>query len=89
MSKMGFDHYDHLLKIWKSIWDSISHNGSEPSLGSVRVHALTCFCTHGSTKCDSRASFLARNLANPYLGHEPKARVVTICMCYLVLKLQP
>jgi hypothetical protein len=28
-------------------------------------------------KCDSQASLSARNLANPYLGCEPKARVVT------------
>jgi hypothetical protein len=29
---------------------------------------------------DSRASFLARNLATPYLGCEPKARVATTCV---------
>jgi len=28
-------------------------------------------------KCDSHASLLARTLANPCLGREPKARVVT------------
>jgi hypothetical protein len=27
--------------------------------------------------CDSRASLLARNLASPCLGHEPKVRVTT------------
>jgi hypothetical protein len=30
-----------------------------------------------SMRCDSRASLLARTLASPCLGHEPKARVVT------------
>ncbi len=56
-------------------WDSNSQNGS--SLGSVKVHALTLFCTPGNTRCDSWASFLAHNLANPCFGREPKARVVT------------
>jgi hypothetical protein len=43
---MGFDPYNYALKIWESIWDSNSHNGS--SLGSVRVHSLTLFGTLGS-----------------------------------------
>jgi hypothetical protein len=72
---MGFDPYNHYLKIRESIWDSNSHNGS--SLGSVRVHSLTFFCTPKSMGCDSRASLLARNLASPCFGHEPNARVVT------------
>ncbi len=55
--------------------DSNSQNGS--SLKGVKVHALTLFCTHGNTKCDSRASFLARNLASLCFGREPKARVTT------------
>jgi hypothetical protein len=68
---MGFDPCNGRLKIW----ESNSQNGS--SFGSVRVHALTFFCTPRSTRCDSRASLLARNLANPCLGREPKPRVVT------------
>jgi hypothetical protein len=63
------------LKILESIWDSNSHNGS--SLGSVRVHSVTLFCTLGNMRYDFRASLLACNLANPCLGHEPKARVAT------------
>jgi hypothetical protein len=55
--------------------DSNSQNGS--SFGSVKVHSLTLFCALGSMRCDSRASFLARNLASPYLGCEPKARLAT------------
>ncbi len=56
-------------------WDSNSQNGG--SLGSVKVHSLTFFYTHGSMRCDSRASLLACNLASLCLGHEPKARVTT------------
>jgi hypothetical protein len=73
---MGFDPWNHLLKIRDSIGTLNSQNGS--SFGSVRVHSLTLFCTLGSMKCDSRASFLACNLANPCLGREPKARVATM-----------
>jgi hypothetical protein len=38
---MGFDPYNRILKIWESIWESNSYNGS--SLGSVKVHSLTIF----------------------------------------------
>jgi hypothetical protein len=72
---MGFDSCNRTQKIRESIWDSNSQNGS--SLVSMRVHALTLFCTHGSTRCDSRASFLACNLTNLCFGCEPKARVMT------------
>ncbi len=41
----------------------------------MRVHSLTLFCTLGSMRCDSQASLLARNLASPCFGREPKARV--------------
>jgi len=43
----------------------------------VRVHSLTFSYIPGSMKCDSWASLLAHNLANPCLGREPKARVAT------------
>ncbi len=56
--------------------DSNSQNGS--SLGSVKVHSLTLSYTLGSMRCDSRASLLARNLASPYHGRNPKVRVTTI-----------
>jgi len=49
--------------------DSNSQGGS--SLGSVKVHSLTLLFT-------LRLPFLARNLASPCLGHEPKARVMTL-----------
>jgi hypothetical protein len=45
---MGFDLCNCALKIWESIWDSNSHDGS--SLGSVRVHSLTLFSLPGA--CD-------------------------------------
>jgi hypothetical protein len=45
---MGFDPYNHVLKIWESIWDSNSQHGS--SLGSVKVHSLTLFALLGT--CD-------------------------------------
>jgi hypothetical protein len=62
---MGFNPCNRPLKIWESIWESNSQNGS--SLGSVRVHALNLL----------HPSFMARNLVNLCFGHEPKARVVT------------
>jgi hypothetical protein len=73
---MGFDPWNRPLKVRESNWDSNSQNGS--SLGSVRVYSLTLFCTPGSSRCDSQVSLLARNLANPCLGGEPKAMVATI-----------
>jgi hypothetical protein len=45
---MGVDPYNDALKIWESIWNSNSQNGS--SLGSVRVHSLTLFAFSGA--CD-------------------------------------
>ncbi len=54
-----------------------SNSQNESSLGSVRVHSLTFFCTFGSMRCDSRASLLAHNFARLCFGRGPKARVVT------------
>jgi hypothetical protein len=68
---MGFDPYNHSLKIR----DSNSQSGS--SLGSVRVHSLTLSYTPGSIRCDSRASFLAHTLTSLCLGGEPKTKVAT------------
>jgi hypothetical protein len=75
---MSFDPYNCFMKIWESRVHRDSNSQSRSSLGSVQVHSLTLFCTPGSMKCDSRASLLARSLASPYLGREPKARVVTL-----------
>jgi hypothetical protein len=74
-NSMNFDPWNCFLKIQKSIWDSNSQNGS--SLGSVKIHSFTLFCTPGSMRCDSQASVLACTLTSPCLGHEPKARVAT------------
>jgi hypothetical protein len=73
------------LKIQESIWDSNSQNGS--SLGSVRVHSLTLFCTLRGMRCDSWTSFLARTLVNLYFDYEPKVRVATSTMPLLTYKL--
>ncbi len=67
--KMGFDPCNCALRIRDSIWDSNSQHGSSHTL-----------CTPRSMWCDSRVSFLARNLATPCLGHKPKARVATTPM---------
>jgi hypothetical protein len=72
---MGFDPFNHALKIQESIWDSNSQHGN--SLGSVRVHSITLFGIPESMWCDSWVFLLARNLTTPYLGHKPKARVAT------------
>ncbi len=65
------------IALWtfRSPQDSNSQCGS--SLGSVRAYSLTLSCTPGSMRHDSQASLLARNLATPYLGRKPKAKVVT------------
>ncbi len=76
LNPLSFDPYNRSLTIWESIWDS--NFQYENSLGSVRVHSLTFFCTPGSMKCDSQASLLPRTLASPCLGHEPKVRVATL-----------
>jgi hypothetical protein len=72
---MSFDPWNYALKIWESIWDSNSQHGS--SFVSVRVHSFTLFCTPGNMWSDSWVSLLARNLATPCLGREPKGRVAT------------
>ncbi len=46
-----------------------------------KVYSLTLSCTPGNMHHDSRASFLAHNLATPCLGHEPKVRIMTIWEC--------
>jgi len=54
-----------------------SNSQSESSLGNVGVHSLTFSYTHGSMRCDSRASRLACTFVNLCLGRELKAKVVT------------
>jgi hypothetical protein len=56
-------------------WDSNSQN--ESPLGGVWVHSFTLSYISGSMKCDSWASLLACTFASLYLGHKPKARIVT------------
>jgi hypothetical protein len=73
---IGFDPYNYALKIWDSIWDSNSHNGS--SLGSVRVHSLTLLALSGACEVTHGLSSWPTTLQPPCLGYEPKARVTTI-----------
>ncbi len=68
---MSFDSCNFPLKIW----DSNSQSGNP--FGNVWVHSLTLSYTLGSMKCDSQASLLARTFVSPYLGCEPKVRVMT------------
>jgi hypothetical protein len=72
---MSFDLWNCVLKVQESIWDSNSQHGS--SFRSVRVHALILFGTPRSMWCDFRVFILGCNLATPYLGRKPKARVRT------------
>jgi len=67
--------------------DSNSQSGS--SLGNVRVHSLTLSYTPGNMRCDSRASLLARTLANPCFGCEPKAWVTTYLLRSMVFFITP
>jgi hypothetical protein len=53
---MGFDPYNHSLKIRESIKTQSPKVGA---LGSVKVHSLTLSCTHGRIKCVFRASLLS------------------------------
>jgi hypothetical protein len=72
LKPLGFDPCNHSLNIWESI-------GTPPP----KVEALLGvwrFIPH--TFLHSWASLLARNLASPCLGHEPKARVVTKLLTY-------
>jgi hypothetical protein len=70
---MGFDPYNHTLKIRESIGTPIPKMGVH--FGSVKVHSLTLSHTPRSMKCDFWASFLAHTFASPCFSREPKARV--------------
>ncbi len=82
---MGFDPCNRALKIQESIGTPTPKVGIS-FVGSVRVYSLTLSCTPKSMRHDSRASFLDYNLATPYFGREPKARVTTIYVfhCFFV-----
>ncbi len=82
-NSMGFDLYNHFMKIWESIRTSTPQSGN--SLGNVGVHPLTLSHTPGSMKCDSLPSHVAYTFASPCLGCEPKVKVTTfrLIMCIL------
>jgi hypothetical protein len=71
---MSFDLCNCPLKIWKSIKTPTPKVGVH--LGVWRFIPSLSYIP-GNMKCDSWVSFLARTFANPCLGREPKARVVT------------
>ncbi len=72
---IGFDSYNHSLKIWESIGTPTPKVGAH--LGMWGYHPLTLSHTLGNMKCDSWASPLVRTFTSPCLGCEPKAKVVT------------
>jgi hypothetical protein len=74
---MGFDLYNCALKIWESIGSPTPTMGVHLGVWGFIPHTL---CTPGNMWYDSWASLLARNLANPCLGHKPKARVATLSL---------
>jgi hypothetical protein len=84
---MGFDPCNCALKIRESFWDSNSQHGS--SLGNVRVHALTLFALPTTCEVTIGSPFWPTTLQPPCLGHEPKARVVTLSNPYDVFTFKP
>ncbi len=81
---LDFDPWNCTLKIWESICDSNSHNGS--SLGSVQVHSLTLFALPGTCDVTLRPPFWPTTLQPPCLGCEPKTRVATFKVYLMFLK---
>jgi hypothetical protein len=79
---MGFNPYNRALKIWESIWDSNSYNGSP--LGSVKVHSLTLLAFPGACEVTPGLPSWSTTLQPPCLGCEPKVRVATF---YIVCQL--
>jgi hypothetical protein len=75
---MGFDPCNRSLKIWESIGTPTPKMGFHLGVWRFNSLILPYFQPSGSMKCDSQASLLACVFASPCLGHEPKARVVTI-----------
>ncbi len=74
---MGFDPYNHSLKIWESITPSTPKVGIHLGVPRFNSHTFPYFQPPGSMKCNSWASLLACTFISPCFGCEPKARVVT------------
>jgi hypothetical protein len=75
---MGFGPYNRSLQIRESIGTPTPKVGVHFGVWRFNSHILPYSQPLRSMKCDSRDSPLARTFASPYLGREPKARVVTI-----------
>ncbi len=65
---MGFESCNRALKIWESIWESNSHNGS--LFGSVKVHSLTLFALPGACEVTLGLPFWPTTLQPPCFGRE-------------------
>ncbi len=74
---MNVDFCNCPLKIQESIRTSTPKVGAHFGVWGF-IPALSYI--HGSMKCDSRASFLARIFTSPCFGHEPRAKVATILL---------
>jgi hypothetical protein len=81
---MDFDHCNCSLKIWESIEIPTPKVGVHLGVWRFSSPTLPYSQPPGSMKCDSRASLLAHAFASPYFGHEPKARVTTVTLGFLV-----
>ncbi len=84
---MAFDPCNHPLKIWESIGTTIPKMGVHLGVwGFIPLHS---FALREHEMC-LWASPLARNLASPCFGHEPKAKVTTLYLQWCMLTmLQP
>ncbi len=79
---MGFDPWNHTLKIKKSIWDSNSEHGS--LLVSVKVHSLTFFALRGACDVTARSSSWPATLQPLALVASPRLRLWQYqCMKYM------
>jgi len=64
-------------------WKSNSQSGS--SFGNARVHSFTLSYIPGSMRCDSQASLLAYTIVSPCFGREPKVRVTTSYVRFVLM----
>jgi hypothetical protein len=81
---MGFDPCNCALKIWKSIWDFNSYNGS--SLGSVKVHSLTLFTLSGACDVTPRSPSWFATLQPLALVASPKLELQQAWSMILVVR---
>ncbi len=83
LNPMNFEPSNCSLKIWDSVRIPNSQSGSP--LGSVWAHSITLFHTPGSVNVTAKlhswlAPFHALAFQYPFLGYEPKVRVVIVSL---------